>query len=365
MAAHAVRMRRKRIRAGLCASCGKRPQFWGRECIICRQNSAANPLPQAALKALRLYRECEARRDLEESQHAARLAALELIDTGKLDGKSAEALRLYVGLDNGKWRTYQQVGALLNVSREAVRQFLRPSKYAMTLMLGDKVPWAAQEGKPAHSLESELPLARSIKSSCAHEGILENKNDLVAYKISGLPKISLSGLTTIRSQSCNKEEILIPDQSELHKTIARAILDKPASLSGLEFQFLRKTAGLTIDILARKLGVVSQTIGLWEASLGLRLTNDITARIVFGAALFGESYGVEMPKLFESISQSRARISEIKIRWDASERRWEWLGSTVGDNDKIRGCDYRDELAPSAKRYRVNKASHLKSIIAA
>jgi DNA-directed RNA polymerase sigma subunit (sigma70/sigma32) len=107
---------------------------------ICRQNSAANPLPKAALKALRLYRESEARRDLEESQHAARLAALELIDTGKLDGKRAEALRSYVGLDNGKWRTYQQVGALLNVSREAVRQFLRPSKYALTLMLGDKVP---------------------------------------------------------------------------------------------------------------------------------------------------------------------------------------------------------------------------------
>ena len=112
------------------------------------------------------------------------------------------------------------------------------------------------------------------------------------------------------------------------------ILDKPASLSGLEFQFLRKTAGLTTDILARKLGVVPQTVGLWEASLGLRLTNDITARIVFGAALFGESYRGEMPKLFESISQSRKRISEIKIRWAPGRRRWEWLGSSISDRDK-------------------------------
>jgi DNA-binding transcriptional regulator YiaG len=321
MAAQAVKMRKKRIRNGLCTGCGKRPHFWVRECIICRQDSAANPLPQAALKALRLYRESEARRDLEESQHAARLAALELIDTGKLNGKRAEALRLYVGLDNGKWRTYQQVGALLNVSREAVRQFLRPSKYALTLMLGDKVPWPAREEKPAYLGVSEPPLTRSKESSCAHEGVSENRNEPVAYKISGLSNISLRGLTITRSQICNKEEIIIPARSELHKTIARAILNKPASLSGLEFKFLRKTAGLTIDIIARKLGVVSQTIVLWEASSALRLTNDFTARMVFGAALFGESYGVEMPKLFESISQSGARISEIKIRWDTSERR--------------------------------------------
>src|SRR5437016_10397371 len=98
MSAHALKMRRKRIRDGLCTRCGKRPQFWGRKCIICRQNLAANPLPQGARKALRLYWESEARRDLEESQHTARLAALELIETGRLNGKRAAALRLYVGM---------------------------------------------------------------------------------------------------------------------------------------------------------------------------------------------------------------------------------------------------------------------------
>ena len=129
------------------------------------------------------------------------------------------------------------------------------------------------------------------------------------------------------------------------------ILDKPASLSGLEFQFLRKTAGLTIDILARKLGVVPQTIGLWEASSGLRLTNDITARIVFGAALFGESYRVQMPKLCESISQSRARISEIKIRWDVGERRWEWLSSAIEyDKRSNNFINHHEILRPKSSR---------------
>ena len=352
MSAHALKMRRKWIREGLCTRCGKRPHFWGRKCIICRQTFAACPLPKAALKALRLYRESEARRHLQESQQAARLAALELIDTGQLKGKRAAALRLYVGLDNGKWRTYQQVGTLLSVSTERVRQLLLPSKHALTLMLADKVPWSVREGQPGYCFESEKPPPTPvINSRCSHERIQENKAEPVAYRISGLPNINLSGLTTTHCQICNKEEALIPAQSDLRQTIARVILDKPASLSGLEFQFLRKTAGLTIDILARKLGVVPQTIGLWEASSGLRLTNDITARIVFGAALLGESYRVQMPKLCESISQSRARISEIKIRWDVGERRWEWLSSAIEyDKRSNNFINHHETLRPKSSR---------------
>ena len=94
MSAHNLKMRRKRNRDGLCTRCGKRPQFWGLKCIICRQEFAVSPLPKAALKALRHYRESQARGHLEESRHAARLAALKLLDTGKIKGKRAEALRL-------------------------------------------------------------------------------------------------------------------------------------------------------------------------------------------------------------------------------------------------------------------------------
>jgi len=188
---------------------------------------------------------------------------------------------------------------------------------------------------------------------------------MLAYEIKGLPGISLSGLTTTRCQVCNKEEVLIRDRPELLKTIARAILNKPSALSGLEFKFLRKTAGLTIEVLARKLGVVSQTILLWEGSSVLRLTNDVTARMVFGAALFGKSFDQEMPKLFDSIPWSEARISEIKIGWNADEHRWEWLGSTISEHEKIRGGDHRDELIRSAKRYRGNGANVLTEIIAA
>src|SRR5687768_5895538 len=61
---------------GLCTYCGERPQFWGRKCIRCRQVSAANPLPFGARRALRLYREAEARVVREQKQkEAARLLA--------------------------------------------------------------------------------------------------------------------------------------------------------------------------------------------------------------------------------------------------------------------------------------------------
>ena len=68
-----------------------------------------------------------------------------------------------MGLDNGKWRTYKEVGACLNVSIEWVRQLLLPAKVALRSILKDQVPWPAPEGKPSYSLESEPPL---IKSSC-------------------------------------------------------------------------------------------------------------------------------------------------------------------------------------------------------
>src|SRR5256886_13774828 len=170
MSAHNLKLRRKRNREGLCTRCGKRPQFWGLKCIICRQEFAVSPLPKAALRALRHYRESEARRHLEDSRHAARLAALELIDTGKINGKHAAALRLYVGMDNGKWRTYKEVGVCLNVSIERVRQLLLPAKVALRSMLEEQVPWPAPKGKPASSLENEPPLTQGIKSSCSHQG---------------------------------------------------------------------------------------------------------------------------------------------------------------------------------------------------
>ncbi len=131
----------RRIREGLCIYCGTRPGFWGVRCVICRQKFATHPLPYGARQALRLYRQAEERHKVEQNRIEARLAIRKLLGTRDISGNAAKALRLYAGVDDGRWRTYREVGKVMHVSKERVRQVLLPSKVALAEILGDNVPW--------------------------------------------------------------------------------------------------------------------------------------------------------------------------------------------------------------------------------
>jgi len=136
---------RKRIRnrkeQGLCIYCGVRPQFWGVRCIICRQHFVKGPLPFGARRALRLYREAETDFKLELLQATARFGIRKLLASGDIKGQQAKALRLYAGLDRGRWRTYTEVGKLMHITKERVRQLLKPSKILLADLLGNETPW--------------------------------------------------------------------------------------------------------------------------------------------------------------------------------------------------------------------------------
>jgi hypothetical protein len=136
-AAERIETRREQ---GVCTYCGRRPQFWGQRCILCRP-VGENPLPRAARTALKLYRENEARHAREQIAKRTQSAAQKLLAGGKIKDRAAEALRLYVGLDDGEWRTYGQVGAVMNLSPERVRQLLSPSKEFLAFVLKGQVPW--------------------------------------------------------------------------------------------------------------------------------------------------------------------------------------------------------------------------------
>lgn len=136
----------ERKKKGLCTYCGTRPQFWGRRCIICRQTRTKNPLPFGARRALRLYREAEKEFELELLQAHARLGIRKLLASGDVKGSHAKVLRLYAGIDRGRWRTYKEVGRLMRLTKERVRQLLEPSKNLLANVLGDKVPWKPVSG---------------------------------------------------------------------------------------------------------------------------------------------------------------------------------------------------------------------------
>lgn len=132
----------------LCMRCGKRPQFWCKRCVICRQVVAKDPLPRGAREALRRFRAREAKCLQENSREKVRVDGRRLIAGGTLTEREAEALQLYLGLEDDGWRTYKQVAQLMQVTAERVRQLLLPSKAALALSLAEKIPWRSARRTP-------------------------------------------------------------------------------------------------------------------------------------------------------------------------------------------------------------------------
>jgi hypothetical protein len=104
---------------------------------------------------LRLYRKAERKFEIEQRQAQARCAIRKLLARRDLNGDHAKALRLYAGLDTDHWRTGVEVGKLMGISRERVRQLLYPSKVILAEMLGGNVPWKPLTPKPSASSQEK------------------------------------------------------------------------------------------------------------------------------------------------------------------------------------------------------------------
>ncbi|MGE0824208.1 MAG: hypothetical protein AB7G75_22730 [Candidatus Binatia bacterium] len=74
-------------------------------------------------------------------------------------------------------------------------------------------------------------------------------------EFSGLSNVYLTGITVRYCPYCGIESPLIPRVEELHQELARALVRKPALLSGEEVRFLRKHAGLPAQQFAALLGI--------------------------------------------------------------------------------------------------------------
>lgn len=153
---HALKKRAERIDQGLCIGCGNRPGFWGLRCILCRPSNSDNPLPAGARRALRQYRLNESRQQQREQLMAVRLAAVKLLQNEDIKGKHAQALRLYLGLDDGHARTYKEVGAVMGITRQRVQQLLHPAKLRISSLL-------TQKSKSSTTQESSRNNAKDLR----------------------------------------------------------------------------------------------------------------------------------------------------------------------------------------------------------
>jgi len=141
-------------------------------------------LPDAARRALKEYRYAESQRLLADVQIRIRKAAVELLVSKKVTGKHADALRLYVGLDDGKWHTYREIVAMLCVSREWVRKLLLPSKLGLAVLL-EREQSTLPGTKAVKDQLSEDP-NQWAKSSCRLDKVtVDNDQTLVWTSFAG------------------------------------------------------------------------------------------------------------------------------------------------------------------------------------
>jgi len=76
-----------------------------------------------------------------------------------------------------------------------------------------------------------------------------------AYSLSGLDNVWLVGIRVRRCAKCGNELPIIPRIAELHRLIARTLVELRRPLRGQEIRFLRKHAGLAGQAFAAMLGI--------------------------------------------------------------------------------------------------------------
>jgi hypothetical protein len=322
MSERAQERRNERIAGGLCISCGERPQFWGRHCILCRKVYSSNPLPYGARRALRLYREAEARRDRLKNQREIREAVLKLLASGQISEKSAEALRLYAGIEFVKWRTYEEVGKLMNLSRERVRQLLLPLKHTLNVELSCGVPWRTRKRFEPANMEKSRHSPDSRCPSCDTDAARILKDGSCSYEESGLPNVVLFGVPSYHCEGCDEKVVSIPCKPDLHGVIAEALIQKPGLLTGSEGRFLREFTGLSALSFAAELGVSMQTLLSWERLERLRYRDDLCVRII-GSPLSKSGHACKhTPVVAKAIRDRNTEPYEIRAGWLEEEKRW-------------------------------------------
>lgn len=83
------------------------------------------------------------------------------------------------------------------------------------------------------------------------------------YTECGLDDVFIEGLAVVVDDNA-EEAIAIPNINQLHRAIARFIVETPATMTGKRLRFLRTEMGLTMAELGRMVHKDQQSVGRWE-----------------------------------------------------------------------------------------------------
>ncbi len=84
------------------------------------------------------------------------------------------------------------------------------------------------------------------------------------YAESGVSNVILRSIEVADCRQCGNSDVTIPASAKIHRTIARALANSPARLTGEQLRFLRKHLGLSGDELGGYLHTDRTKISKWE-----------------------------------------------------------------------------------------------------
>lgn len=95
-------------------------------------------------------------------------------------------------------------------------------------------------------------------------GAMNVREEPYRYRECGLPYVTLAKVEVSRCGMCGNFEVSIPRIEQLHRLIAKHLIEKLSRFTGVEVRFLRKSLGLSGTDFARRMGVAAETVSRWE-----------------------------------------------------------------------------------------------------
>jgi putative zinc finger/helix-turn-helix YgiT family protein len=160
-----------------------------------------------------------------------------------------------------------------------------------------------------------------VKCPECNEGTLEARRENRSYKESGLPNIVLLDVEVSHCPACGADLVSLPRLSELHRTIALALIDKPSRLVPGEIRYLRKSLGWSGADFARSLHVDPATVSRWEsenAPQSMSDSNELVLRLAVALGQRIESYGTD--RLSEV---ARENAAPLRLRVRRTQHGWQ------------------------------------------
>lgn len=158
--------------------------------------------------------------------------------------------------------------------------------------------------------------ARTKCSNC--DRLMKAGRENYLYDESGLRNVTLMGILIHRCAACGNYEVSIPRIEQLHRIIAKSLIEKRTRFTGPEVRFLRKSLGLSSGDFARRMGVTVETVSRWEQNaVPVGPQADRLVRLLVAQGKLAMRYPEEHLALIDSkkAKETRMEIRVVDDQW--------------------------------------------------